>query len=686
MARRSKRANKRRRLQQGHKEAPSRKAKPAEEDTNDELQAKGSDSNSNSNSDGNDHKEDVADSDGDGNNSSSSHSEDDAENDNDDDSDDAALSERDLAAATAELEKLVVQPDVFLTAPAFKVLRSAIYPLIKRQLATNAHFEFPFVPAGQSKPKPVAPSPAGIAALLRAISYFCSEAGSDAFASPEAKAFRRAMHPVVLEAKRRAGGRVHTAEQLSLSSRISAAFRCHEWEHVVVLLRALAQSDERPRLGAMQRWVRSCDMIDRRGTADEDISDNDAQGEEAGQGEEEDGGSRNGSGGARNQAERKTEKRKRTADGAGVDVSKKPPKTVASAPLNNTSDSSVIPLSATSGMSWRLLDAVIHACKLRPAPQSSASTTAATASSASAVRASTPAEPSVCGDVRVVYHPPFVFRNVLAEGKDKTDNKTADDNSSDEVVASADIAAAMLADKRLVLHVKGPQRTPPSDDDLSVWVLPSIRELSDAAWADVPPVTRHEVPNVPGAFLLANLLSKRQCARLLAAMETLGYVRDGTDGIGAVVWLALPEQVQALYNRCAALLPPGSVGINARFRLFRYSPGAVYRPHIDGAWPGSGLDAEGRLDDDLNKGRTMSRSTFLIYLNDVPDAGGHTTFFLPAANSDTGIDAFGVEPAGGSALVFPHGNAEGALVHEGSAVLHGVKYVLRTDVLYARQP
>jgi hypothetical protein len=33
-------------------------------------------------------------------------------------------------------------------------------------------------------------------------------------------------------------------------------------------------------------------------------------------------------------------------------------------------------------------------------------------------------------------------------------------------------------------------------------------------------------------------------------------------------------------------------------------------------------------------------------------------------------------------LVFPHGDTAGSLVHEGSAVTRGIKYVVRSDVLY----
>lgn len=36
----------------------------------------------------------------------------------------------------------------------------------------------------------------------------------------------------------------------------------------------------------------------------------------------------------------------------------------------------------------------------------------------------------------------------------------------------------------------------------------------------------------------------------------------------------------------------------------------------------------------------------------------------------------------GSVAVFPHGEAQGALLHEGTGVVEGAKYVIRTDVEY----
>ena len=48
------------------------------------------------------------------------------------------------------------------------------------------------------------------------------------------------------------------------------------------------------------------------------------------------------------------------------------------------------------------------------------------------------------------------------------------------------------------------------------------------------------------------------------------------------------------------------------------------------------------------------------------------------------LEARGVSPCCGNVLVFPHGDTAGSLVHEGSAVTKGVKYVIRTDVLYLK--
>jgi hypothetical protein len=87
-----------------------------------------------------------------------------------------------------------------------------------------------------------------------------------------------------------------------------------------------------------------------------------------------------------------------------------------------------------------------------------------------------------------------------------------------------------------------------------------------------------------------------------------------------------------------------------------------------------------------------SRLTFLIYLNDDFE-GGTTTFFMPpeqsrashgdakVAEASTQLRRHRVKPVTGSALCFPQSSIA-SLLHEGSPVIHGTKYVIRTDVMF----
>ena len=99
----------------------------------------------------------------------------------------------------------------------------------------------------------------------------------------------------------------------------------------------------------------------------------------------------------------------------------------------------------------------------------------------------------------------------------------------------------------------------------------------------------------------------------------------------------------------------------------RYGERAVYRPHVDGSWPGSGLRG-GRLAYDAF-GDRWSRLTFLVYLND-DFTGGETVFYY-------GKEKLRVAPKTGAALVFVHKQ-----LHEGAVLETGVKYVMRSDVMY----
>lgn len=242
------------------------------------------------------------------------------------------------------------------------------------------------------------------------------------------------------------------------------------------------------------------------------------------------------------------------------------------------------------------------------------------------------------------------------------------------------------------------ERKPPNQYDATIYT--TLSPLVSPASPD--PIIRHEVPDVPGAFVIEDLLSASECKNIICQGEAVSFSPDCAIAGSAIqqtsilahnfYYFADSQTLDQIYKRALPHLPQSIEscavkGINARFRVYRYVPGAEYRPHIDGSWPRSGLDLskpEGTqyMYDDKRDGAQLSRLTFLIYLND-DFTEGYTTFFIPDTRRE-GLKAIRVAPRMGSVLVFPHGESIGALLHEGSGVKSGAKYVIRTDVLYER--
>ncbi|KAJ6498554.1 hypothetical protein C8R47DRAFT_1112078 [Mycena vitilis] len=243
----------------------------------------------------------------------------------------------------------------------------------------------------------------------------------------------------------------------------------------------------------------------------------------------------------------------------------------------------------------------------------------------------------------------------------------------------------------------GPDRRPPNKHPAVVYYSPpnTFPLLPPAERTRQP--QRFDVSGVPGAFVINDVFERSECQALIDAAEAVGMLPDEPTAGSATqlasvlahnfIWLADADFISTMYSRVVDLLPQavhgGAVqGINRRFRLYRYRPGALYRPHIDGAWPASALDETTTppsyvYDSDAT---VYSRLTFLIYLNDDFD-GGCTTFFLPSPEHGV-LEARPVKPRAGTVCVFPHGAAQGSLLHEGSGVTDGAKYVIRTEVLY----
>ncbi len=175
----------------------------------------------------------------------------------------------------------------------------------------------------------------------------------------------------------------------------------------------------------------------------------------------------------------------------------------------------------------------------------------------------------------------------------------------------------------------------------------------------------------PIAFSHDALFDAAACQALIARLEAHGFADAPiTTGRGfemrpdirnnTRVMFDDPALAAELFARIAPLVPPTMghhrlCGVNERFRGYRYHPGQRFAPHYDGCFR--------RSDDE------ESFLTFMLYLNEGMRGG------------DTVFHHFGVsvQPRVGRALFFQH-----AVLHEGATIEAGVKYVVRSDVMYRR--
>ena len=205
---------------------------------------------------------------------------------------------------------------------------------------------------------------------------------------------------------------------------------------------------------------------------------------------------------------------------------------------------------------------------------------------------------------------------------------------------------------------------------------------------------------VPGAFQLLNVLTLDECRRMIEATERMGYHTDAPVSLPHsfrhmenVNWIPHPNIEEGIFNRVRAHLPEyaahvagaPALGINARFRCYRYAAGDYFRPHTDGSWPGSrAIDGELRVD---AFGDRWSQFTFLILLSDEYEGGSTVFHGCSAPPSDGGeAEVVRVRTPVGAALCFPHGGHPLHCLHAGEEVTAGLKYMVRTEILYERTP
>jgi predicted 2-oxoglutarate/Fe(II)-dependent dioxygenase YbiX len=170
-------------------------------------------------------------------------------------------------------------------------------------------------------------------------------------------------------------------------------------------------------------------------------------------------------------------------------------------------------------------------------------------------------------------------------------------------------------------------------------------------------------------WTIENFLSESECKELIDMSEAIGYEEaEVSFSEGAKMMKSLRNNYRLLYESfeladklwqkltpfCPEKLEDNeAIGLNEQFRFYRYEPGQRFKRHIDGRFKRNTFEE--------------SRITFMIYLNE--DCEGGETIF----------DEVTIKPKTGDALCFIH-----ELKHEGSAVTSGIKYVLRSDVMYRK--
>ena len=229
----------------------------------------------------------------------------------------------------------------------------------------------------------------------------------------------------------------------------------------------------------------------------------------------------------------------------------------------------------------------------------------------------------------------------------------------------------------------------------------------------------------PGIFALTSVFTTSECDLFIRSALACGLVKDDENdqesmeyceicvynSVAENIWQRICDHFHADEdekiedNSVHYWLP---VGINPRFRIFKYDDKSVYRRHLDGAWPCGTLDErtnEFIVDTNalnINKENPKAtRLTFLIYLTD-SFRGGETTFYSVDSDNNNNnhekvIVGNAVVPRRGSVLCFPHGDAENSPVHEGSKLfsaghgnnnndnIHNCKFVVRTDVVFEKR-
>jgi hypothetical protein len=200
------------------------------------------------------------------------------------------------------------------------------------------------------------------------------------------------------------------------------------------------------------------------------------------------------------------------------------------------------------------------------------------------------------------------------------------------------------------------------------------------------------------AFLLYNILTEDECQYIIEEAEKIGFnkvlgseqyrlnyeMTVRSQKMSDAMWKRISNQIKTIIltpddykqtiqgYKVEGLWEP--VGFNTRWRVGKYFAGGHFGPHYDGS---------ATVNDNLR-----SLKTFNLYLNG--GLSGGTTNFVKNTQSmlrnEDNLFAAQPEnisekivPVAGMALIFNH-----YILHEGEGLLEGLKYILRSDIMFQR--
>ena len=184
------------------------------------------------------------------------------------------------------------------------------------------------------------------------------------------------------------------------------------------------------------------------------------------------------------------------------------------------------------------------------------------------------------------------------------------------------------------------------------------------------------------AIILDNVFTKEECYSLIKLSEEIPenyeiakVSYDDEQVIDTAYrnnkrWLHFNKKLsETFFEKIKSYIPLEFEGnpvscLNERLSFLKYLPGEYFKPHEDGYY----------IRPDNSE---MSYITVQIYLNDLKEEdGGATTFIENTYNRI--YQNYSVIPKVGRVLLFEHD-----IEHEGSILKSGIKYCIRTDVMYS---